>query len=1377
MGTFNEHKKPADTALWPRSLDDLSRTDICPSCQRPLRATVCAFCGLDLGHPASVELMSMSVRAADALTRRLVIMQQIRTGTSATSDTSPSNGAISPEHNVAPLTVVEAGEPSDSHAHQLVDTEPPDRSARTVPPARTGRSVRSGVSSVQVALLITGVSLLSAGAVAFLVYAFLNYGIVSRSVIIGSVTIAAFAAATVLLKKRLRATAEGIAIFAMVLVYLDAWAVRSNDFFGAASANPALFWGTTLVGSSIAFVVWSRLTLAVESAAAVSVDGPGPADPGGAVTVRWLRAPHLIGWTALPLGVALLADAAVPADVGEAPFYAFAAMIATGLAHPLATIRHNGAPIVAAKIERTVLLSIAALSVIPALVSALFVPNASIDNLQPSSIADAAVPLTAIAAIAALALLHVMTALRSTSTPGGPAWSALFAAITGPALLTASAAIALASDELVPPIAALAVVASAVALIIERSSPNMAPAFKSAAASAAIVAVGAGLVPVVVAIERIGVALSTTATSGLRADVELVLARPTPDSTWSVSALALIVVIAAMVWGSRPMGSRLQRLTPVAWSGAAVAILAVPLLTTLTGMLIGWLTLAVLSLIALIRIRFIRRRGEPDATHTNWVTEISPPLRPVFATLGLVAVGLGWLISWANTTTWIVATLLTIALLVTARCTTSNDTARALLLATASVVLVIAAATTPSVIAFIRLDIASAGVAGDSARLVAVVAALLIAVSVLTVEKLRLSSLDRRVTFWIGFTVSVLVWLALESGITLSSASDTRDLAAARLAVAALLLAALIARVVRRDDMRAERMAASVALAPAVYPVVAAFAALTGLTDGSAALISLSVIAVTAGLLTALGSMVSELLRPHHRMRPLREVGVALVAVPAVASSIVEGEQSLWLVLVLAALILVALAVSRDGLVGSASGRRHLGWGAILLGTLALWVRLGETRVDEVEAFVLPVAGVMLLVAAAIHYRRPATAPAGSPSEGMPSPGSSPVPASATATPPAAAAPAATAAVTLIALLVALLPTAVASVSGEPPRALVVGGASVLLLLAGSFWRPRNHPKSSSRPLLDAVLLAGALGLLVTAVGRAAALSAQGNPDIEFDSWLVVLVGSFIAAGYGVAASASALAAPASSTSAFASASATAEPAARRDPRLRASLALVITALVAAALLESAAVLGDDGDDGTPLRAVITILTLCLIHVIAFLIDSSPLTRLVAWISIALAALVAAASISVGAVDPIEFVTVPIALSLLASGATRMLEDSTTRSWPWLGAGTALLLLPSLLATIGDSPIWRLVGLGVIGIGVLIVGLVRRLQAPFVIAAIVVTIHALATFSPQIRAIYESVEWWLWLIPGGIIVIVLAARLEKRVADLRGVVRTISALR
>ena len=218
----------------------------------------------------------------------------------------------------------------------------------------------------------------------------------------------------------------------------------------------------------------------------------------------------------------------------------------------------------------------------------------------------------------------------------------------------------------------------------------------------------------------------------------------------------------------------------------------------------------------------------------------------------------------------------------------------------------------------------------------------------------------------------------------------------------------------------------------------------------------------------------------------------------------------------------------------------------------------------------------------------------------------------------------------------------------------------------------------------------------------------------------------------------------------------------------------MITAIVAAALLESGAVLDDVG---TPLRAVITILMLCLIHVIAFLVDTPPLTRLVAWISIALAALVAAASISVAAVDPIEFVTVPIALSLLASGTTRMREDAATRSWPWLGAGTALLLLPSLLSTIGDSPIWRLVGLGVIGIGVLIVGLVRRLQAPFVIAAIVVTIHALATFSPQIRAIYESVEWWLWLIPGGIIVIVLAARLENRVADLRGVVRTISGLR
>ncbi|HEY9497652.1 MAG TPA: hypothetical protein VIQ78_01350, partial [Terrimesophilobacter sp.] len=109
--------------------------------------------------------------------------------------------------------------------------------------------------------------------------------------------------------------------------------------------------------------------------------------------------------------------------------------------------------------------------------------------------------------------------------------------------------------------------------------------------------------------------------------------------------------------------------------------------------------------------------------------------------------------------------------------------------------------------------------------------------------------------------------------------------------------------------------------------------------------------------------------------------------------------------------------------------------------------------------------------------------------------------------------------------------------------------------------------------------------------------------------------------------------------------------------------------------------------------------------------------------------------------------------------------------------GTAMLLLPSLLATIDERPVWRIVGLGVVGIAVIVIAVTRRLQAPFVIGVVVVLWHGIATFLPQLRAVYEFFPWWLWLGVGGVLLIVLAARYEQRIRNLRSVAMRFSALR
>src|SRR5690606_30169082 len=87
-------------------------------------------------------------------------------------------------------------------------------------------------SSVQITLLAVGISLLSIAAIFFLVYAFITFGLVWRSVIIAGITIAAIAAASLLRRKGLTATAEGIAVFGTVMVLLDLWAARENNLAG-----------------------------------------------------------------------------------------------------------------------------------------------------------------------------------------------------------------------------------------------------------------------------------------------------------------------------------------------------------------------------------------------------------------------------------------------------------------------------------------------------------------------------------------------------------------------------------------------------------------------------------------------------------------------------------------------------------------------------------------------------------------------------------------------------------------------------------------------------------------------------------------------------------------------------------------------------------------------------------------------------------------------------------------------------------------------------------------------------------------------------------------------------------------------------------------
>jgi hypothetical protein len=195
------------------------------------------------------------------------------------------------------------------------------------------------------------------------------------------------------------------------------------------------------------------------------------------------------------------------------------------------------------------------------------------------------------------------------------------------------------------------------------------------------------------------------------------------------------------------------------------------------------------------------------------------------------------------------------------------------------------------------------------------------------------------------------------------------------------------------------------------------------------------------------------------------------------------------------------------------------------------------------------------------------------------------------------------------------------------------------------------------------------------------------------------------------------------------------------------------------------------------LRAIGVILLFSAVHVTCFLVDRGPFTRIIGWIAIAGAAVAVIGGLVTGALDPVEFGSIPMAGALAVTGALTLSQVPTARTWPWLAPAVAVLLIPSLIATADDPPFWRLVALGVVGVAIVVASAILRLQAPFLIAVVVVLIHAIATFAPQIRVVYESVEWWLWFVPVGLAVVVFAARFENSVLRMRSVAMRIRALR
>ncbi|WZH38475.1 MAG: hypothetical protein PIR02_07335 [Microbacterium enclense] len=463
----------------------------------------------------------------------------------------------------------------------------------TSPPApQPGKPRRSGV---QVFLLSVGVVLLAVAAAFFLTVAWVSGGLVLRSIIVGAVTAAVIVTASILRRRRLTATAEGIALLGIAFVALDVWAVRANDLAGAAGVDARVYWGWAALLAGVGFVAWARLA--------------------------GLRAPLSAGIAALAVGPPLIAAGLFGGDTTLEVYAAGLTALVLTLASSLVP-RLARADVGSVAVEITALRVFGGVGALMALIAALV--------LDPDR---AWAPLAASAPIALLLAAHAAVLVRTGAEKVAPIASPFAVMALGAGVAATVARVADTTIAVTVPL----LVAVVIALALEAVSARLAAgASRTTVVVAALTAaIGAGLAAVV----PVAWALSALA-EPLRRLVPLfgdsAFAVNDVDATSTAAAITLVaaVVLAAVVW--RLTGRATSRRLAVLWSAAIVMLLIGPQLRVVVGIVLWYVAMAVAGVVLLRR-----RRGDVA----------------VASVVGSLALLAGWFLSFPSPLAWTLATL------------------------------------------------------------------------------------------------------------------------------------------------------------------------------------------------------------------------------------------------------------------------------------------------------------------------------------------------------------------------------------------------------------------------------------------------------------------------------------------------------------------------------------------------------------------------------------------------------------------------------------------------------------------------------------------------------------------------------------------------
>jgi hypothetical protein len=1444
-----------EALTWPSDPAQFVDTTLCPSCFARLTGVVCSACGLDLSVALAREVLEAGRAITTAETARQTLIAAMRieqVARAATVHTAYSaeapEGAVDVPPPTLPLPVWPAPSSAQPQSHEAAFAPPALPAASPAPPAppvlaqgvsppapsHPEPSVRSRVrkhSSVQIALLIVGVSLVSVAAIFFVTVAWVVTGLAVRSAIAALATLGALAVAGLLRRRCLTATAEGIGALAIVLVLIDLWATRANDLFGAAASDALMFWG---VGTLVCAVILLGLN-----------------------AVSGLRAASVAGFALVPLSVGLLGGAvAEPLDLG-AQIAVSSLAAAVGAAAWVATLARRASPLPAADrlTERIVLYA--------ALFAALAIALGSTPFADPHS---DWVPVGWCLAVSLIAGAHGWLALRLRR-------HVVIACCLAAIGVVAFALIALQvawrigdSVGLVTAPALAAVVLALGAEVLGRSATAGSRSVAQASVLTARVMAGCLLVPTVLwAAWPLAQALLHGATATRSPFVEVA-----PANNGALLALAASCVLVGSCWaGIRRLPPRLGAL---AWAVATLLVLAVPFVVALSAVVIGFVVVTAGCLLCLITGR--NRAG-------------STRFRPHLIALMCAAQAAGFIAGWASSGTWWIGVVSAVLIVYGARYLVRGANrwiARPILTGSAVLLTLVVAGVAPWMLTLGRSP-------GPQVTSLNVIGGLTLGTAILAVIgavpwRRFLRPLERRTVFCTLAPFATLflypVGAVAHALPSIQSAGVLQPEPAASVVRAIVLLSAVLLwlAVPGNRGFRAVRRGAGMALTPALGLVAVAAATAADAPREAlpicAALASLvgAAVALAVGLrppsgtppYSGPGSAHPGRLGPPH-IRFAIEIGAAVVCITALWYAVVAAPDIVWFVVLITAVALLMAAVTSDGLFGSRSWRRRLGWASLALGVGALWMRLSGSHVDVIEAYVLPVSAALLTVAGLLQRY-------GSGRDRMRGP-SGPV------------------VLVFAALLITAVPLSLAAFEGPLLRPLIVGGSAAAVLVtvaavhrrapAGRLIAGWSSVAVGVPTVFAVVLVAGgrAADIVAHSVGRSVGRSVV---PITFDLWLgsaaVVLCvsGLLVAAptprpiehavrtrvvhgasagrasaglastvfpgtmltGIGLALGllpttlAGATGSPLRATVVLGLAAAASVCGARvlkRPPWRSVGWTAIAVGLAGVCASASGRVLGLFGDDGpvdgrleawllptvaviavvamligpnvlaqslligamavvlasevaalayaplTVARVVLLTWTFSAIHAVVFWLGRRPLTPLVGWLALAVAAVAAVAGASRLDPTPFELASLPIAGALLVSGSLRLMLAPGARSWPWLGPGIAVLLVPSLVIGFWDAPLWRIVSLGVAATVVIVLGLVLRLQAPFLVGCVVALVHAVVQLWPWIAAVYQATQWWLWIGVGGVILIALAARYERRIRDVKAVVLRISALR